>query len=141
MKKLIVGIVVLAFWVGAGLCFAEAGIPNMLGTWSAKGEGGVITRNGAAGAKTHHSGEFSTLSGELVVTKQKGRVLHGTFTTQKASEAFIAVIGMDNKSLFYADEDGFLEGKFINKDKINVVYRHVTAIDTVVGVGTFTRKK
>jgi len=141
MKKLIVGIVVLVFGASAGLCFAETGIPNMVGTWSVKAEGGVIPRDGAAGAKTHHSGDFSNISGELVVTKQKGRVLHGAFSTPKASEAFIAVIGMDNKGLFLADEDGFLEGKFINKDKISVVYRHVTAADTVVGVGTWTRKK
>ena len=75
------------------------------------------------------------------MTKQQGRVLHGTFTTPKATESFIAVIGMDNKSFFYSDEDGFLEGKIINRNKINVVYRHITSADTVVGVGTWTRKK
>jgi hypothetical protein len=48
---------------------------------------------------------------------------------------------MDNKSFFYSDEDGFLEGKIINKDKINVVYRHVTSNDIAAGVGTWTRKK
>ena len=141
MKKLAVSIVLMAFLVVASLCFAESGIPNLVGTWSTKAEGGVITKGGASGAKTHHSGEFSTLSGEAVVTKQQGRVLHGTFTSPKATESFIAVIGMDNKSFFYSDEDGFLEGKIVNKDKINVVYRHVTSADTVVAVGTWTRKK
>ena len=141
MKKHIIGIVLMAFLAGASLCFAESGIPNMVGKWSTKAEGGVITKGGESGAKTHHSGEFSTLSGEAVVTKQQGRVLHGTFTTPKASESFIAVIGMDNKSFFYSDEDGFLEGNIVNKDKINVVYRHVTSADTVVAVGTWTRKK
>jgi hypothetical protein len=140
MKKLIVGIIVLSFWVGATLCFAETGIPNLVGTWSVKAEGGVITKKGAAD-KTHHSGDFSSISGEAVVTKQKGRVLHGTFTSPKASESFIAVIGMDNKSFYYADEDGALEGKIINKNMIHVAYRHVTPADTVVGVGTWTRKK
>lgn len=141
MKKLTVGIVIMAFLVGASFCFAESGISNLMGTWSVKAEGGVITKGGATGAKTHHSGEFSALSGEAVVTKQQGRVLHGTFTTPKATESFIAVIGMDNKGFFYSDEDGFLEGKIVNKDKINVVYRHVTPTDTVVAVGTWTRKK
>jgi len=141
MKKLTVGIVIMAFLVIASFCFAESGIPNLVGTWSVKAEGGVITKGGATGAKTHHSGEFSTLSGEAVVTKQQGRVLHGTFTTPKATESFIAVIGMDNKSFFFSDEDGFLEGKIVNKDKINAVYRHVTPTDTTVAVGTWTRKK
>jgi hypothetical protein len=141
MKKLTVGIVLMAFLVGASLCFAESGIPNLVGTWSVKAEGGVITKGGASGSKTHHSGEFSTITAEAVVTKQQGRVLHGTFTSSKATESFIAVIGMDNKSFFYSDEDGFLEGRLVNKDKINAVYRHVTPADTVVGVGTWTRKK
>ncbi|MCX5883631.1 MAG: hypothetical protein NTU74_18100 [Deltaproteobacteria bacterium] len=131
----------MAFLVGASLCFAESGIPNLVGTWSVKAEGGVITKGGASGSKTHHSGEFSTITAEAVVTKQQGRVLHGTFTSSKATESFIAVIGMDNKSFFYSDEDGFLEGRLVNKDKINAVYRHVTPADTVVGVGTWTRKK
>lgn len=141
MKKLTVGIVIMAFLVSASFCFAESGIPNLMGTWSVKAEGGVITKGGATGAKTHHSGEFSALTAEAVVTKQQGRVLHGTFTTPKATESFIAVIGMDNKSFFFSDEDGFLEGKIVNKDKINAVYRHVTPTDTVVAVGTWTRKK
>jgi hypothetical protein len=141
MKKLTVGIVLMAFLVGASLCFAESSIPNLVGTWSVKAEGGVITKGGASGSKTHHSGEFSTITAEAVVTKQQGRVLHGTFTSSKATESFIAVIGMDNKSFFYSDEDGFLEGRLVNKDKINAVYRHVTPADTVVGVGTWARKK
>lgn len=141
MKRLSVGFIILAFLVGASLCFAESGIPNLVGTWSTKAEGGVITKGGALNTKTHHSGEFSTLSGEAVVTKQQGRVLHGTFTSPKATESFIAVIGMDNKSFFLADEDGFMEGQIVNKDKINIVYRHVTPADTVVAMGTWTRKK
>jgi len=141
MKKISIGIVIMAFLAGTSLCFAESGIPNLVGTWSVKANGGVITKGGAPGAKTHHSGQFSTISGEAVVTKQQGRVLHGTFTTSKATESFIAVIGMDNKGFFFADEDGSINGQIVNKDKINAVYRHVTATDTVVAVGTWTRKK
>ena len=59
MKKLTVGIVIMAFLVFASFCFAESGIPNLMGTWSVKAEGGVITKGDATGAKTHHSGEFS----------------------------------------------------------------------------------
>ena len=141
MKKLIVGIVVVSFWGGAALCFAEPAIPNLVGSWSVKAKGGVITRNDAANAKTHHSGEFSKLNADVVVTKQQGRVFHGSFTSPKATESFVGVIGMDNKSVFTADEDGFAEGKIVNKNKINIIYRHVTPSDTVVAVGIWTRKK
>jgi hypothetical protein len=39
------------------------------------------------------------------------------------------------------DEDGFVKGKIVSKDKLDVVDRHVTRTDTVVAVGTRTRKK
>jgi hypothetical protein len=141
MKQAAIMIAIFAFLWGAGTCFADSAIPNMVGTWTVNAEGAVLAKGGAAGAKTHHSGEFSTLTAEAVVTKQQGRVLHGTFKSPKATESFIAVIGPDNKSLYYADEDGTIEGKIINKDRMEVIYRHVTASDTVIGVGTWTRKK
>ena len=141
MKRFVIVIALLAFILTAGTCLADSAIPNLVGTWTVKTEGGVLLKGSASGPKTHHSGEFSTLTAEMVVTKQQGRVLHGTFTSPKATEKFIAVIGMDNKTLYYADEDGTMEGKIINKDRMDIVYRHVTTLDTVIGVGTFTRKK
>ena len=140
MKKFIVGIVVLSFCVGASLCFAEEGIPNMVGTWTTKTEGGAVSKKGE-GAKSHHSGDFTALTAEVVVTKQQGRVFHGTFTSKKATEAFVGVISMDNESVYSADEDGFFEGKIVSTNKVNLLYRHTTPADTVVAVGTWTRKK
>ena len=140
MKKT-VSITLLVLLLGTGVCLADSGIPNLVGTWIVNAEGGVIAKGDAPGAKTHHSGEFSTLTAEAVVTKQQGRVLHGIFKSPKATENFVAVIGTDNKSFYYVDEDGFIDGKIISKDKLDVVYRHVTPTDSVIGVGTWTRKK
>jgi hypothetical protein len=39
----------------------------------------------------------------------------------RATEKFVAVIAEDNKSFYYADEDGFMEGQISNKDQINVI--------------------
>jgi len=141
MKKIVVSFILLVFLFGAGVCFADSGIPNLMGTWIVQAEGAVLTKDGAPRAKTHHSGEFSTLTAEVVVTKQQGRVLRGTFKSSRSTENFVAVIGLDNKSFYYADEDGFNEGRIIGKNKINMVYRHITPADTVVAVGTWTRKK
>ena len=33
------------------------------------------------------------------------------------------------------------EGQISNKDQINVIYRHSSSSDTVVAVGTWTKKK
>jgi len=141
MKKIVISVFLLVFLFGMRICFSDSGIPNLVGTWTVQAEGAVLLKSGATGAKTHHSGEFSTLNAEAVVTKQQGRVLHGTFKSPRATEKFIAVIAVDNKSFYYADEDGFMEGQISNKDKINLIYRHSSSIDTVVAVGTWTRNK
>ena len=141
MKKIVISFTLLAFLLGTAICFAESVIPNLLGTWTVQSEGAVILKGAAHGAKTHHRGEFSTLKGEWVVTKQQGRVLHGIFKSPRATEKFVAVIAVDNKSFYLADEDGFVEGQISSNDKINVIYRHSTPADTVVAVGTWTRKK
>ncbi len=141
MKKVTMSIAVLAVVLTMGICYAASDIPNLVGTWAVQTEGAVLLKGADHGAKTHHKGEFSTLKGEWIVTKQQGRVLHGTFKSPKATEKFVAVISMDNKSLYQADEDGFLEGKIISKDQIDVIYRHSSSADTVVAVGTCTRKK
>ena len=141
MKKMTISLILLVILFGMGICFAASDIPNLVGTWTTQAEGGVILKGTKHGAKTHHRGEFSTLKGEWIVTKQQGRVLHGTFKSPRASEKFVAVIAMDNKNLYHADEDGFLEGQIINQDEINIIYRHSGAKDSVVAVGTMMRKK
>ena len=141
MKKTTISVILLAVVFTMGICFADSDIPNLIGTWNTQAEGGVILKGAKHGAKTHHRGEFSTLKGEWIVTKQQGRVLHGIFKSPRATEKFIAVIAMDNKSLYYADEDGFLEGQIVNNDLINIIYRHSGATDSVVAVGTMMRKK
>jgi len=141
MKKIVISFTLLAFLLVTAVCFAESGIPSLVGTWTVQAEGGVILKGAVHGAKTHHRGEFSTIKAEWIVTKQQGRVLHGIFKSPRATEKFVAVIAMDNKSLYQADEDGFMEGQIISKDQIDVIYRHSTAKDTVVAVGTCTRKK
>ena len=141
MKKMTISVVVLAVLFTMGICFADSDIPNLVGTWTTDVQGGVILKGAKHGAKTHHRGDFSSLKGAWIVTRQEGRVLHGIFKSPRATEKFVAVIAMDNKSLYQADEDGFIEGQIINNDQINVIYRHSSARDTVVAVGTCIRKK
>lgn len=140
MKK-IVGVLLLVFLLGTGVCFAESEIPNLVGTWEVKSEAGFITKGSEAGNWTHHRQEISTLTAELVVTKQQGRILYATFTSQYATEKMAAVIGWDNKTIYFVDEDGFTDATIVNKDKITCIYRHVGVKDAVVAAGVWTRKK
>ena len=139
-KKIVLGIALFTFLFTAGVCLADSAIPNLVGAWTVTAEGGVLLKGGAFGWKTHHSGDFSVLTAEAVINKQQGRVVHGVFTSLKATEKFVCVISFDNKGFHCADEDGTMDGKIISKNKIEIVYRHVTNSDTVVGVGTWTRK-
>jgi hypothetical protein len=115
-------------------------IPNLTGTWNTESVGSVMFKSSLPGEWTHHEDYYSHLSGQAVVTDQQGRVLHGVFTAPLGkNESFIAVIGMDNTSLYLADQDGLMDLKIINDDLMTGVYRHVTANDTVVAEGTWTR--
>ena len=141
MKKYFLFHLVLISFVGAATGFADSGIPNLVGTWMVKAEGGVILRGPEQGPNTHHKGEFSALNAEVVISKQQGRVVHGEFKSQRATEKFVAVIGHDNETLYYADQDGFLEGEIEDIDTVRVIYRHVGPNDVVAAVGVWTRKK
>ena len=140
MKK-IIGVLLFVFLLGTGVCFAESEIPNLVGTWEIQSEAGLITKGGEFGIWTHHRQEFSTITAELVVTKQQGRVLYATYTSKLATEKLVAVIGWDNKTVYFVDQDGFTDATIVNKDKITSIYRHVGDKDSVVSAGVWTRKK
>ena len=152
MKKIVISFTLLAFLLGTGICFAESGIPNLVGTWTVQTEGAVMFKGSVPATGSMHGGEVADFKADgsikqvsrqskVVVTAQQGRVLHGTFTSEKATENFIMVIGWGNKTVHLADHDGFIDGNIVNKDKINFIYRHVSSDDTVVLTGTWTRKK
>jgi hypothetical protein len=141
MKLSMVLSVVLSGLFAVSICGAGSDIPNLVGDWSVKAEGGVILKGGELGSKTHHKQKIGSLDAQVSITSQNGRIVQGIFKSSRASENFIAAIGHDNKTLFYVDEDGFIDGKIINNDTIEVVYRHSTPVDTVLGLGLWTRKK
>lgn len=99
MKK-IFGVLLLMILLSTGVCIAGPEIPNLVGTWEVQSEAGLITKDSETGIWTHHRQEFSTLTAELVVTKQQGRVLYATFTSKHATEKMAAVIGWDNKTVY-----------------------------------------
>ena len=121
---------------------AQSNIPNLTGIWNVESIGSVMPKLDMPGKWTHHKDSYSHLSAQAVVTDQQGRVLHGMFTAPLGkNESFIAVIGMDNSSLYFADQDGFMDLKIVNNDLMTGIYRHVSANDTVVALGRWTRLK
>ena len=78
-KSICVVSVLIATLFSVSVCMAGPDIPNLVGTWMVKSEGGMLLKGKEPGPKTHHKGDFSALSGEAVITKQQGRIIHGTF--------------------------------------------------------------
>lgn len=95
----------------AATFFAAPSIPDLVGTWSVRAEGAVLLKGNADGLKTHHAGVFSTLVVEATVMQRQGRVIHGTYTSTKATESTLAGPGPDNRGLCRAGEDGFGDAK------------------------------
>ena len=146
----IIGIVLISGCTSTGSTSAQPAqvttqptIPNLTGTWNTTSEGSVMFKsNTVPGQWTHHKDVYSILTGQMLFTKQQGRVVYGTFTASRGpDENFIGVINMDNKSAYFADQDGFFDCQIVNNDQINMIYRQVTANDTIVAVGTWTRVK
>ena len=116
-------------------------IPNLVGTWKLEAQGATLLRGTTFSNKSHHTGEFTTLTAEATIQKQEGRRVLGVFKSPRYTEKFVWVIGVDGKSLAGVDEDGFIDGKIVTSNRIDVFYRHVNANESVVAAGTYTRQK
>ena len=142
MKKIIAGVFTLLTLLSTSpLLAAGPDIPSLKGVWTVNTEGSIMIWDEKPGKNTHWEDKQTTLTAEIDITAQNGRVLSAVFKSDKATERLIGVIGHDNVSLYLADTDGIVDGKIIDSDTIEVVYRHVTPKDTVVTVGFFKRKK
>jgi hypothetical protein len=120
----------------------NAAIPNLTGTWIVKAEGGSLLKSDAPGRYSHYVTSYNNLTATWIITNQTGRVVQGNFISVTGNnESAVGVISMDNKNLYIADMDGFLDLRIINDDLMTLVYRHVTPNDSVASVGTWTRVK
>lgn len=126
----------------APLAMAAGGkVPSLLGKWKCQSVGGMLVHGGGPGEVTHWEGKQTTLEAEVTIETQEGRFISGTFQSKRAPEKFIGMIADDNKTVYFADQDGHFDGKIVNRDTINVVYRHSKATDTVVAIGTWKRQR
>lgn len=117
-----------------------AAIPSLVGTWDVQAEGAFMLHGAAPGKYTHWSKGQTKITGVAQVLSQNGRVIKGILKLPKGTEPFIAVIGTDGK-FYLTDEDGFLDGRFVNKNRMEGVYRHANSADSVVCNSVWTRRK
>jgi len=116
-------------------------IPDLVGTWKVEAEGATILHGENYSVKSHHTKQFSTLNAVTIVQKQQGRSFIGIFKSPRHTEKFAGVISADGKTFAYVDEDGSVDGKIINKNLIEVTYRHVTPTESIVTSGTWKKPR
>ncbi len=139
-KLMFIG-VICALIVAGSLAWAESGIPSLVGTWNTDCVAGLTVTGDKPSPTTHHVTKFSTFTGTVVIEEQKGRVFAGYVKTKRATEKLVGVIALDNKTFHYVDSDGFVDGKIITPDKLEVIYRHARPSDSVAAVGIYNRQK
>jgi hypothetical protein len=98
MKKSICDVsLLIATLFCVSVCMADSDIPNLVGTWTTKSEGGLLLKGKEPGPKTNWKDAFGTLNGEAVMTKQQGRIIHGTFKSPYATKNFVAAMAWITK--------------------------------------------
>jgi hypothetical protein len=147
--RISLALVMLLLLAGCGCSFADQPadesaieIPNLVGHWIIEAKGAVLMKSDQTGEFTHHEGKFSSISAHANITEQEGRVLYCDFSSEIGqNETLIGVIDHDNKTVHFADMDGFTECEIISNDLMHSIYKHVTDYDSVVAAGTWTRVK
>jgi hypothetical protein len=133
-------LVVISSFVVLSSSTLFAGVPSLLGTWKIQADGAVMLHGASLGKYTHWTKGQTKLTGTAQVLSQTDRTIKGVFHMPKGDEPFIGVIGYDG-GLHLVDDDGFADYRIVNKKKLEGVYRHVTATDSVICNSIWTRVK
>lgn len=100
---------------------AQDGFPNLVGTWKGDSESIVLS-----GGNAHHPGKssgprMSSVPFTLVIDKQDGRRISGTFASAKHKEIVIAVISR-NGAIYMVDDDGYSIGTMLSPTRLELCY-------------------
>lgn len=114
-------IAVLATALSFGVASADDGIPPIEGVWKGVETGGVrfgtVTHGDALEAPTFVD---SQRVWTLVVEKQQGQGIIGTWSGSAKVEKMLGVIRADNKTILFSDEDNVLSAILISDTKMEM---------------------
>lgn len=119
MQKLAIAAVLAAFALTPAA--AQDAFPNLIGTWKGDSESIVLS-----GGNEHHPGKspaprLSNVPFTMVIDKQDGRRISGTFSSARHKEIVIAVISR-NGSVYMVDDDGYSIGTLHSPNKLELCY-------------------
>ena len=131
--------IVLALVFGLGLLFADTAraqdsYPNMLGTWTGKGEGVFVSFPGAGKHAT-----FSSVEITVVIDQQQDRRFAGRITMAGRSYRIVGVI-TDSGDIWWTEPGGFVEGRLTDKDTFTGCYVRATQFSQLAACETLKRQ-
>ena len=116
-------IILASAWifVAASAAASAQEVPNLVGTWS-----GTIVGGARFGALNHDGPEKEPVFADrtkvwtLVIEKQDGTGLIGTWSTKTKTEKLAGVIREDNVSVLLADEDNTFDARLTNQNEMEL---------------------
>jgi hypothetical protein len=132
--------IVMLAALAAAPAAAQTAVPDLRGTWKGESETVVLGRG-----NEHHAGPRSTeprLSSvpfTMVIDKQDGRRISGTFSSAKHSEKVLAVIGRSG-AIYLVDDDGYSVGTMVAPDRIDLCYLARTAATRIASCTELTKQ-
>jgi hypothetical protein len=141
MRKSALAVITAMVFLFPVLAVAGSDVPDLKGVWKGTVHG---IKHGTGDEKAHKKeselGKKSSLDMTLTIEAQDGRVISGTHASPRDSEKAVGVIRGDNKTVLITDEDGFIHGKLLAPDKMEVVYMEAGPVQ-VISLGTYTKQK
>lgn len=125
----------------SAMALAESEIPDIKGVWTYKAMAMTHQKSPDANPEGHGSPESGAerLDFNLTIDKQDGFRFSGIEASGKNKEVVVGVIGFDNKTVYWVDEDGMSFCQIVSPDKMEYVYLHTTEHDSVAARGVMTR--
>ena len=120
--------VLVAATIGAAAAQAPTGIPDLRGTWKGTSESIVL-----GGGNPHHAAavtgppapRLSSMAFTLVIDKQDGRRISGTFSSARSSETVIAIVSRTGM-IYMVDDDGYSAGTLLAPNRLELCYLHLS---------------
>lgn len=138
--------------LSVGLCAAKDSraaddVPNLVGTWKAECRGELIHHmKDRPRANQHREPGFSSMSGELIVTSQEGRIFRATMKSPKFTGNIVGIISSNGADPLFTHRisimndynNGHQEG-FLIGNRIYSMFRHSSATDTSIALCVSTK--
>jgi hypothetical protein len=119
---------------------AQSTIPDLRGTWKGESESIIAGTGNEHHAATSQSGpELRSAAFTLVIDKQDGRRVAGTFSSARASEPIMGVLSRTG-TLLMVDTDGYTFGTLLAPDQLELCYLQISSSGRVASCTELKKK-